>query len=443
MSKLQETEHELLSEYMLFFPKSSEPRQAQLIDVPVGSGNHIHELYIENDSSLAADDPRAKHIVIVHGFGASLGFFFRNFEGMSKIPGAKLHFLDLLGFGLSSRPKFPKFNPKVSKSKDLEVCEGFFIDPLEAWRQQRKVELLVLIGHSLGGYLSFAYSLKYPDHLEKLILVSPVGVERSVHSAEANVAEDYVEAQIERALESEALTEEDLKKGSEARKELTGENPKKGSNVGQLHTKNDTVDELDSGEQPRAGVKRTRLLEYIWKNHIIDPLTPIRFAGPFGSKIISRWTKRRFADSLKSEKEFMLLHMYVYYSITGVEKSGESCVTRVLGPGALAYFPVLDRLPEVPEDIEKRPYHKAHFGGKEKSILKNIPVMFMYGDKDWMNEEAGEAAVKRINSLHKQMYGEEDFARYVMVEKAGHHIYLDNDKEFLKEIVLFLGNWLD
>jgi pimeloyl-ACP methyl ester carboxylesterase len=32
-----------------------------------------------------------------------------------------------------------------------------------------------LIGHSLGGYLSTQYALRYPDRIQKLILMSPAG----------------------------------------------------------------------------------------------------------------------------------------------------------------------------------------------------------------------------------------------------------------------------
>ena len=34
---------------------------------------------------------------------------------------------------------------------------------------------ITLVGHSLGGYLSTCYALKYPEKVKQLILVSPVG----------------------------------------------------------------------------------------------------------------------------------------------------------------------------------------------------------------------------------------------------------------------------
>ena len=35
---------------------------------------------------------------------------------------------------------------------------------------------MVLVGHSLGGYLASAYTVRYPDRVTGLVLLSPAGI---------------------------------------------------------------------------------------------------------------------------------------------------------------------------------------------------------------------------------------------------------------------------
>ena len=59
---------------------------------------------------------------------------------------------------------------------------SFFVDPFHEWMQQSVLDRsnsslgkVVLVGHSLGGYLSARYVLEHPSIVNKLILASPVG----------------------------------------------------------------------------------------------------------------------------------------------------------------------------------------------------------------------------------------------------------------------------
>ena len=94
----------------------------------------------------------------MHGYAASLGLFIDNFDSLSRIPGIKIHAIDLLGFGLSSRPKFLNFHRKLNK-----IFIKWKIGSLILWRrgEKRNIGKFILMGHSFGGYLSCAYALKY------------------------------------------------------------------------------------------------------------------------------------------------------------------------------------------------------------------------------------------------------------------------------------------
>lgn len=69
---------------------------------------------------------------------------------------------------LAGRPRF--------QAKSREQAERFFIDALAEWRQQMGIDKMILMGHSLGGYLAASYALQHPDHVEHLIMVCPAGM---------------------------------------------------------------------------------------------------------------------------------------------------------------------------------------------------------------------------------------------------------------------------
>ncbi|KAJ1339231.1 hypothetical protein BSLG_006369 [Batrachochytrium salamandrivorans] len=117
-----------------------------------------------------------RNLVMTHGYGAGLGFFYRNYPTLAQVPGYRVFAIDWLGMANSSRPNFPSFAKYMTEEEKVEATESFFVDSLETWRAKMGLEKIVLMGHSMGGYLSAAYALKHPDRVEKLLLVSPVGV---------------------------------------------------------------------------------------------------------------------------------------------------------------------------------------------------------------------------------------------------------------------------
>jgi pimeloyl-ACP methyl ester carboxylesterase len=107
-------------------------------------------------------------VVCLPGYGAGAAFFYRNMSGLEGR--TKLHLVDWLGTGTSGRPPF--------RCKNREDTEDWFIESFESWRKSQGVEKMVLVGHSLGGYLAANYSLRYPERVSHLVLVCPAGMVR-------------------------------------------------------------------------------------------------------------------------------------------------------------------------------------------------------------------------------------------------------------------------
>ncbi|KAE8633668.1 hypothetical protein XENTR_v10002006 [Xenopus tropicalis] len=103
-------------------------------------------------------------LVMVHGFGGGIGLWIQNLDHLSS--SRTLHAFDLLGFGRSSRPNFPS---------DPEGAEEQFVSSIEQWREQMGIRNMILLGHSLGGFLAASYSIKFPERVKHLILVDPWG----------------------------------------------------------------------------------------------------------------------------------------------------------------------------------------------------------------------------------------------------------------------------
>jgi len=103
-------------------------------------------------------------IVLLHGYVSALAFWMFNLDEFSTH--RPVYAIDLLGFGKSSRPIF---------SKDPKEIEEQYVLFLEKWRQQMNIPKMILLGHSLGGFISSCYALKYPERVEHLILADPWG----------------------------------------------------------------------------------------------------------------------------------------------------------------------------------------------------------------------------------------------------------------------------
>ncbi|CAN6630023.1 cardiolipin-specific deacylase 1, mitochondrial [Trichomonascus vanleenenianus] len=280
---LARAEFDVLSSALPYFPESDGVKTAESLAVDIGRGLYMNEFQITR-----VDEPVKKEVVFLHGYGAGLGFYYKNFDNVASIPGCRLHALDLLGYGRSSRPKF-RITAKTQLEQVLET-EDFFIDALEHWRKARNIDKFTLVAHSMGAYLSASYAKKYPGRLEKLMLVSPAGVPRNAYS-------------------------------------LPSEDP-----------------EIAAKEYPKHNIPGW--FHYLWECNV-SPFSLVRNTGPLGPMFVSGWSFRRFANLPLHEAT--ALHKYAY-AIFNARGSGEYALNYLLAPGAHGRRPLAERAHEIPCD---------------------------------------------------------------------------------------------
>jgi pimeloyl-ACP methyl ester carboxylesterase len=100
-------------------------------------------------------------VVLLHGIGRSLEDWSENIEALARHH--RVIAPDLLGFGLSDKPKL---NYTVPLERDF----------LRDMFQVLKIERASLIGSSMGGAIAVAFALEYPQLTQKLVLVAPAGM---------------------------------------------------------------------------------------------------------------------------------------------------------------------------------------------------------------------------------------------------------------------------
>jgi cardiolipin-specific phospholipase len=400
-----------------------------------GKGRALNEFSVERVGEKAD-----QNLVILHGYGAGLGFFYKNFEPLSRVKGWHLYALDMLGMGRSTRPPF-KIRAK-NRQDAIKEAEDWFIDALEEWRVKQKIDRFTLMGHSMGGYMAVAYALKYPGHLNKLILASPVGIPEDPYAVNEALPEPS-----ESAVANEfTQDQEDITSGDAGRADHNN-----------FMNARSNASKPDTPDRP-ARRPLSRLITYLWDSNV-SPFSLIRWSGPFGPRLVSGWTSRRFSHLPASEAA--ALHDYSY-SIFRLRGSGEYALTHILAPGAFARSPLIRRIhgvgrqyfqpnttPSITSSASDSPVEWAPSSSlppppQTRQRENGIPIVFMYGDHDWMDVSGGYAAKEKLeeekrralkDATPEECKADNGSSKVIIIKKAGHHLYLDGWEEFNEAIL--------
>jgi pimeloyl-ACP methyl ester carboxylesterase len=167
--KIKNEAYELEKELLNKFCHPLTNKEVYYKDIPISfnGDSYLHTLIYDEENLLKPNYNSKKILIMLHGFQACSLTYYR------LIPLIKDKFIvicpDLIGMGLSSRPKI--------QFKSTEECINFFVESLEKFRQSLNINKFYLCGHSLGGYFAGQYAIKYPQYLEdNILLFSPTGI---------------------------------------------------------------------------------------------------------------------------------------------------------------------------------------------------------------------------------------------------------------------------
>ncbi len=108
-------------------------------------------------------DGEGPPVILLHGVAASLHDWTRLVPALASA-GFSAYAPDLPGHGESDKPDDPE-------QYHIEVILLQITRWLDSLPLERPV---ILLGHSLGGYLSLAYANRYPENVERLVLINPL-----------------------------------------------------------------------------------------------------------------------------------------------------------------------------------------------------------------------------------------------------------------------------
>jgi pimeloyl-ACP methyl ester carboxylesterase len=106
------------------------------------------------------EDEATTPLIFLHGFGAS-SFTWRHNLPVLAVQ-QKVVAPDLLGSGKSDKPR-------------IEYSPDIWVNLVNEFAQSQDYQKVTLIGNGLGGLIAAEFALKFPDKVDKLVLVDPLG----------------------------------------------------------------------------------------------------------------------------------------------------------------------------------------------------------------------------------------------------------------------------
>jgi len=110
---------------------------------------------------------KGKPLVLIHGANIGWGQWYPNIAELAKHH--RVYAIDLPGSGDSSKVDFLTVN-----------LDRAFIDTLDKFIREMKIEDVSIVGHSIGGWVAMKLAIKDNFKIKKIILINPAGLSRKM-----------------------------------------------------------------------------------------------------------------------------------------------------------------------------------------------------------------------------------------------------------------------
>ena len=127
-------------------------------------GFEVKSLQIRNIKTAFIDEGSGDQVLLlIHGLGSNAKGWIKNISVLAEHH--RVIAVDLPGYGKSDKGYY-------------NYSMDFYAGILKQLLEKLQIKKAVFIGHSMGGQIAITSALKYPEIVEKLILISPAGIER-------------------------------------------------------------------------------------------------------------------------------------------------------------------------------------------------------------------------------------------------------------------------
>lgn len=142
-------------------PADVPPDEAPTADLPVSREIRIADYTIHSLESGS----EGKVLLLLHGLAGSSRWWSRNIRGLSE--DRRVVIPDLVGYG---RSPLAGRVPTMPATADL----------LASWLDSMELDRVDIAGHSMGGQVSIHFAARYPDRVDRLVLVDAAGIPRPI-----------------------------------------------------------------------------------------------------------------------------------------------------------------------------------------------------------------------------------------------------------------------